>query len=148
MSQRPAGPKPIMNYSEVLAALREVEGSAGKFMGRSVVRGLLLGPPICLFACIILGNLLVLAGPHKAEAFSESINGLTGVYGFFLGLFLGPIVDAIRKDKKATEQVLENVMTTLNVSANDVGRVLHDHGPQLPKSARAYARLEKKKKIR
>jgi len=136
-----------MNYSEVLAALRDVEQSAGNFMGRSVVRGLLLGPPICLVACIILGNLLVLAGPHRAEAFSSSLSGLTGVYGFFLGLFLGPIVDAILKEKKATEQVLEKAIASLNVSANDVGRVLHDHEPQLPKSAGAFARLMRRKKL-
>ena len=146
--QPTGGPqKSIMNYSEVLAALHEVEQSAGNFLQRSVVRGLLLGPPICLVACIILGNLLVLAGPHRAEAFSRSINGLTGVYGFFLGLFLGPIVDAIRKEKKATEQMLEKVMAKLNVSASDVGRVLHDHEPQLRKSAGAFARLIKRRKL-
>ena len=147
MNQRPAGPQPLMNYSEVLVALGEVERSAGNFLQRSVVRGLLLGPPICLVACIGLGNLLVLAGPHRAQAFSSSLSGLMGVYGFFLGLFLGPIVDAIVKDKRATEQMLAKMIVRLNVSANDVGRVLHDHEPQLPKSAGAYARLMKRKKL-
>lgn len=144
--QEPAGSqKSIMNYSEVLEALRDVERRAGNFMERSVVRGLLLGPPVCVAASIVLGNLLVLAGPHRPAAFSSSINRWTGVYGFVLGLFLGPIVDAIRKEKKATEQVLEKAMARLNVSANDVGRVLHDHEPQLRKTAGAYARLKKKK---
>ena len=138
-------PRPIMNYAEVLAALRDVERSGGSFLERSIARGLFLGPPICLVACVILGNLLVLAGPHRDEAFTESMNTWTGVYGFFLGLFLGPLVDAIRKEKKAIEQVLEQAMARLNVSANDVSRVLHDHEPQLPKSAGALARLKKRK---
>jgi len=144
--QQLGGPQTsIMNYSEVLEALSDVERRAGNFVERSVVRGLLLGPPVCLVASIVLGNLLVLVGPHRAEAFSSSINRWTGVYGFVLGLFLGPIVDAIRKEKKATEQRLESAMTRLNVSASDIGRVLHDHEPQLRKTAGAFARLKKKK---
>jgi len=137
--------KPIATYSDILSALHDVERSGGSFMERSITRGLFLGPPICLVACVILGNLLVLAGPHRAEAFSESMNVWTGVYGFFLGLFLGPLVDAIRKEKKATEQQLEKAIARLNVSANDVGRVLHDHEIKLPKSAGALARLKKRK---
>jgi hypothetical protein len=134
-----------MNYSEVLATLCDVERSVGSFMERSIMRGLFLGPPICLVACVILGNLLVLAGPHRAEAFSEPMNFWTGTYGFFLGIFLGPVVDAIRKEKKATEQALEKAIASLNVSANEVGRVIGDHEPKLPKSAGAFARLRKRK---
>lgn len=59
--------QPITNYSNTIVALRDVERSSGSFMERSIVRGLFLGPPICLVACMILGNLLVLAGPHKAN---------------------------------------------------------------------------------
>jgi hypothetical protein len=114
-------------------------------MQRSIVRGLLLGPPICLVACVILGNLLVLAGPHRAEAFTSSINNPTGVYGFFLGLVLGPVVDAIRKDKKATEQMLEKAIARLNLPVDEVGKVLRDHGLQLPRTAGAFARLQKRK---
>jgi hypothetical protein len=139
--------KPMATYSDILAALHDVERSGGSFLERSIARGFFLGPPICLVACVILGNLLVLAGPHRDEAFTESMNIWTGVYGFFLGLFVGPLVDAIRKEKKAIEQVLEKAMATLNVSANDVGRVLHDHQPQLPKSAGALARLRKRKVV-
>jgi len=135
----------MATYSDILAALHEVERSGGSFLERSIARGLFLGPPICLVACVILGNVLVLAGPHRNEAFTESINIWTGVYGFFLGLFLGPLVDAIRKEKKATEQQLEKAIARLNVSANDVGRVLHDHEIKLPKSAGALARLKKRK---
>ncbi len=137
--------EPITNYSNTIVALRDVERRSGSFMERSIVRGLFLGPPICLVACIILGNLLVLAGPHKAEAFSDSLNFMTGAYGFFLGIFLGPIVDAIRKQKKATEKVLAEAIATLNLSASDVDRVLREHELQLPKSAGAYARLKKRK---
>ena len=114
-------------------------------MQRSITRGFFLGPPICLVTCIILGNLLVLAGPHRAEAFSEPMNFWTGAYGLFLGMFLGPLVDAIRKEKKATEQLLEKAIARLNVSANDVGKVLRNHERQLPKSAGAFARLKKRK---
>ena len=138
MSQR------IATYSEILAALHDIERSGGSFMQRSITRGFFLGPPICLVICVILGNLLVLAGPHKAEAFSDSLNMWTGGYGLFLGMILGPLVDAIRKEKKAIEQVLEKAIARLSVSANDVGRVIHDHEPQLPKSAGAFARLQKK----
>jgi hypothetical protein len=137
----------MATYSDILATLHDVERSGGSFLDRSITRGLLLGPPICLVACVILGNFLVLAGPHRAEAFTESINIWTGVYGFFLGLFLGPFVDAIRKEKRAVEQVLEQAIATLNVSANDLGRVLHDHAPQLPKTAGALARLRKRKVV-
>ena len=136
--------QPITNYSYILGALRDVERSAGSFMQRSIVRGLLLGPPICLVACVILGNLLVLAGPHRAEAFSSSMNFATGAYGFFLGIFLGPIVDAIRKDKQATEQMLEKAIARLNLPADEVSKVLRAHELQLPKSAGAFARLHKR----
>lgn len=139
--------QPITNYSNTIVALRDVERSSGSFMERSIVRGLFLGPPICLVTCTLLGNLLVLAGPHRAEAFSDSLNFATGAYGFFLGIFLGPIVDAIRKQKKATEQVLAQAIARLNLSANDVGKVLRDHELQLPKSAGAFARLQKRKAL-
>ena len=139
--------QPITNYSNTIVALRDVERSSGSFMERSIVRGFFLGPPICLVACVILGNLLVLAGPHRAEAFSDSLNFATGAYGFFLGIFLGPVVDAIRKQKKATEQALEQAIARLNLSANDVGKVLRDHELQLPKSAGAFARLQKRKAL-
>jgi hypothetical protein len=135
---------PLTNDSYILSTLRNVERSSGSFMERSIVRGLFLGPPICLIACVILGNLLVLAGPHRAEAFSSSINTWTGVYGFFLGVFLGPIIDAIRKDKKAMEQALKDVVGRFNLSANDIDRVLRQHELQLPKTAGAFARLKKK----
>jgi hypothetical protein len=137
--------QPVTNYTYILAALRDVERSVGSFMQRSIARGFFLGPPICLVACVILGNLLVLVGPHRDEAFTDSMNMWTGGYGLFLGLFLGPLVDALRKEKKATEQKLESVIARLNVSANDVGKVLRDHERQLPKSASAFARLQKKK---
>jgi hypothetical protein len=114
-------------------------------MQRSIVRGLLLGPPICLFASIILGNLLVLAGPHKSEAFSQSINGWTGTYGFFLGIFLGPIVDAIRKDKKEAEAVLEGAMGKFHLLPGDVAMALRVNERRLPKTAGAFARLKRKK---
>ena len=136
--------QPATKYDEILAALQEVERNAGNFAGRSVLRGLIIGPPVCLAASILLGNLLVLAGPHRAEAFTEPINRLTGLYGFLLGLCLGPIVDAILKQKKAAEQALEKVTTGLNVSASEVGKVLRDHEPQLPRTAGAFARLQKK----
>ena len=139
--------QPITNYSNTIVALRDVERSCGSFMERSIVRGLFLGPPICLVACILLGNLLVLAGPHKAEAFSDSLKFMTGAYGFFLGIVLGPIVDAIRKQKKATEQVLAQAIAKLNLSVSDVGKVLRDHELQLPKSAGAFARLQKRKAL-
>ena len=135
---------PTTKYDEILAALQDVERSAGNFAGRGVMRGLFIGPPICLVASILLGNLLVFVGPHRPEAFSEPINRLTGLYGFLLGLCLGPIVDAILKQKKATEQALEKVMTGLNVSASEVSKVLRDHEPQLPRTAGAFARLQKK----
>jgi hypothetical protein len=106
-----------MNYSNTIVALRDVERSSGSFMERSIVRGLFLGPLICLVTGFVLGNLLVLAGPHRAEAFSDSLNFATGAYGFFLGLFPGPVVDAIRKQKKATEQALEQAIARLNPSA-------------------------------
>lgn len=136
--------KPITKYSETLKALQDVERSAGNFLDRGVMRGLFLGPPICLIACILLGNLLVLAGPHRAEAFSDSINRWTGIYGFLLGLCLGPFVDAMLKQKKAAEQALEKAIATLNVSATEIYRVLHVHELKLPKTAGAFARLQKK----
>jgi len=101
-----------MKYDEILAVLREVEQSAGNFTERGVMRGVLIGPPVCLVVCLLLGNLLVLAGPHRDEAFTDSINRLVGIYGFLLGLCLGPIVDAILKQKKATELALEKVMAS------------------------------------
>jgi len=137
--------QPTTKYDEILAALQDVERSAGNFTERGVMRGLFIGPPVCLAASILLGNLLVFAGPHRAEAFSESINRLTGLYGFLLGLCLGPIVDAILKQKKAAEQALEKAMTTLDISESEVGKVLRDHELQLPKSAGAFARLQKKR---
>lgn len=139
--------EPNTKYTEVLAALQDVERSAGNFTERGMMRGLFLGPPICLAASILLGNLLLLFGPHSAEAFSEPINRLVGIYGFLLGLCLGPIVDAILKQKKAAEQALEKTMTTLNFSADEVGAVLRDHELQLPKSAGAFARLQKRKAL-
>jgi len=140
--------EPIKKYTDILAVLRDVERSVGgSFMEKSIARGLFLGPPICLVICVILGNLLVLAGPHRAEAFSSSMNTWTGVYGFFLGIFLGPIVDAIRKDKKASEQVLKEAMAKFNLSANDVARVLRAHELKLPKAAGAFARLKKQRVV-
>ena len=137
-----------MNNVEILNVLREVERSVGgSFMERSIVRGLILGPPVCIVACVIGGNLLVLAGPHRLEAFSSDINGLTGVYGFFLGLFLGPIVDAFRKDKKLAEQALESAMDKSQLSANDVARVLSHNGRHLPKTAGAFTRLRRKGRV-
>ena len=137
-----------MSDSEILNVLHEVERSAGgSFMERSIARGLILGPPICCVACIIGGNLLVLAGPHRAEAWTSSISGLTGVYGFCLGLFLGPIVDALRKDKKLAEQALESAMAKSQLSANDVARVLSHNGRHLPKTAGAFTRLTRKGRL-
>jgi hypothetical protein len=130
-------------YDEILAVLRDVERRAGNFTERGVMRGLLIGPPVCLVVCLLLGNLLVLAGPHRDEAFTDDINRLVGIYGFLLGLCLGPIVDAIRKQKKATELALEKVMT--GFSADEVGKVLRDHELQLPNSAGAFARIQKRK---
>jgi hypothetical protein len=129
--------------SDLLAVLRPLERS--RMMERSIVGGFFLGPPVCLVVSVILGNLLVLVGPHSPEAFSSSINGLTGAYGFFLGIFLGPIVDAIRKDKKATEWAVENVMAQHQLSSSDLARILRIHEKQLPKVAGAYARLMKRK---
>jgi hypothetical protein len=130
--------------SNLLAVLRGLERS--RFMERSIVGGFFLGPPTCLVASVILGNLLVLAGPHSSEAFSSSINAWTGAYGFFLGIFLGPIVDAIRKDKKATEFAVENVMAQYQLSSSDLARLLRVHEKQLPKVAGAFARLMKRKR--
>ena len=139
--------QPITNDSYVLGALQDVERSAGSFMQRSIVRGILLGPPICLVACVLLGNLLVLVGPHRAEAFTSSLNVATGAYGFFLGIFLGPVVDAIIKDKKATELALRKAIARLHLPADEVGKVLRHHELHLPKSAGAFARLKKQKAL-
>ena len=139
-------PQPTKTYSDLFAVLCDVERSVGgSFMERSIVRGLFLGPPLCLVACALLGNLLVLAGPHRSEAFSASINFSTGIYGFFLGVFVGPIVDAIRKDKKAAEQALEQAVVKFSLSANDIARVLRNDELKLPKTAGAFARLRKRK---
>ena len=126
--------------------LGDVErGSASSFMERSIVWGLLIGPPVCLVACVVLGNLLVLIGPHRDEAFSPSINGLTGAYGFFLGVFLGPIVDAVRKERKAMEEALDHAITKLQQSPVVVGRLLGANERHLPKTAGAFARLKNRK---
>jgi len=82
---------------------------------------------------------------RDVERSSGSFMERSIVRGLFLGIFLGPVVDAIRKQKKATEQVLAEAIARLNLSANDVDRVLREHELQLPKSAGAYARLKKRK---
>ena len=137
---------PAPNVSEILAVLGDVErGSASSFMERSIVRGLLIGPPVCLVASVVLGNLLVLIGPHRDEAFSTSINWSTGAYGFFLGIFLGPIVDAIRKERKAMEEALDHAITQFQLSPIVVGRLLEANERDLLKTAGAFARLKKRK---